>query len=168
MSEKQKLSIEGEIENSNLSENLQKHTLDFITFLINNEFSIKPEDDGNGWQIIYKNECVGHMNFTYEYIGHNAAIWIDTCDFGSGGSTDDVLKETTWEHVRICEHFSSGGKQCGCGKQPGFNKTIFGKEYKNICFSFLEFMDPEVKTLENIKKLMLLLKQSKGNMQSSK
>jgi hypothetical protein len=157
MSEQKKLTIKDDIKNSDLSENLQEHTLDFVVFLNDNEFSIEAENDGNGWKIIYMNECVGHMNFT------NVGIWIDTCDFGSGGSADDVLKETAWTHLRICEHFSSGGKQCGCGNQPGFDRTIFGKKYKNLCFSNLEFMNLDVKTLENIKKLMLLFKQNKSN-----
>jgi hypothetical protein len=161
MSEQKKLSIEDEVKNSNINEKLQKHTLNFIGFLKNNEFSIEMEDDGNGWKIIYMNECIGHMNFA------NVGIWIDTCDFGGSGSADDDLKETTWAHVRICEHFSSGGKQCGCGSQPGFDRTIFGKKHKNLCFAHLEFMNPDAKTLESIKKLMLLFKQNKSKMQSS-
>jgi hypothetical protein len=157
-----KISIEDEVKNSNLSENMQKAYMDFCHFLKSNEFSIERENDGNGWKIIHMNKCVGHMNFT------NIGIWIDTCDFGNSGSADDVLKETTWAHVRNCEHFSSGGKQCGCGNQPGFIKTIFGKEYKNICFSHLEFLNPDIKTLENIKKLVLLFKQNRDNVQHSK
>jgi hypothetical protein len=157
MVEQKKLTIEDEIKNSDLSGDLQQHTLKFVFFLKDNEFSIETEDDGNGWKIIYMNECVGHMNFV------NIGIWIDTCDFGDNSSADDVLKETTWAHVRICEHFSSGGKQCGCGNQPGFNRIIFGKEHKNLCFSHLEFMNPDAETLENIKKLMLLYKQNNSN-----
>ncbi len=161
MFEQKKRTIEDEVKNSGLSENLQIHTLNFFAFLKDNDFSIEAEDDGNGWKIIYMNECIGHMNF------FNVGIWIDTCDFGGSDSADDDLKETTWAHVRICEHFSSDGKQCGCGKQPGFNRIIFGKKYNNLCFALLEFMNPDAKTLENIKKLMLLLKQNKSNFQRS-
>ena len=153
----EKLTIEHDVKNSGLSENLQKHILNFVNFLKDTEFSIESEDDGNGWQIINMNECVGHMNFS------NVGIWIDTCDFGNSSSADDVLKEFTWTHVRVCEYFSSGGKQCGCSKQPGFNKTIFGKKYNNLCFAHLEFINPDAETLENIKKLMLLIKQNKSN-----
>lgn len=155
MSEQRKLTIEDEIKTSDLSENMQKTHIEFCRFLEDNEFSIEPEDDGNGWEITLMNECVGHMNFA------NVGIWIDTCDFGSGDSADNVLKKTAWTHVRICEHFNSSGKQCGCGKQPGFNRMLFGKEHKNLCFAHLEFMNPDVETLENIKKLMILFKQNK-------
>jgi hypothetical protein len=155
MSELKKPTIEDEIKNSDLSDCLQKTHIEFCRFLKDNEFSIETEDDGNGWQIIYMNECVGHMNFA------NAGIWIDTCDFGSGDSADDDLKKATWAHVRICEYFSSGGKQCGCGRQPGFGRIFFGKKYENLCFALLEFMNPDAKTLEKIKKLMLLYKQNR-------
>jgi len=142
---------------------MQKRILDFVVFLRDNEFSIEPEtgDDGIGWMIVYMNECVGHVNFA------DVGIWIDTCDFGSGGSADDALKETAWAHVRVCEYFSSGGKQCGCGRQPGFNRAIFGKKYENLCFANLEFMNPDAETLESIKKLLLLVKQNRSNMQRS-
>jgi len=161
MSEQKKVTIEDEVKNSDLNDNMKKHMLNFVFFLRDNEFLIKSENDGNGWKIIYMNECIGHMNFT------NVGIWIDSCDFGSGGSADDVLKETTWDHVRVCEYFSSRGKQCGCGRQPGFKKLIFGKEYNNICFANLEFINPDIETMEKINKLMLLLKQNMNNMQSS-
>jgi len=166
MSTQNKMIVEEDIKQSNLSENLKKAHTNLCRFLADNKFTIVPEDDGNGWQIFYKNELIGHMNYDLEFTGHHAAIWIDTCDFGGSDSAEDVLKETTWAHVRICEHFSSGGKQCGCGRQPGFSRKIFGKEYKNLCFALLEFLDPDVKALEDIKKLMLLFKQHKSDIQS--
>ena len=160
MSEQRKLTVEDGIKNSNLSDDLQKAHIDFCRFLKDNEFSIEPEtgDDGIGWMICYLNECVGHTNYD------NVGVWIDTCDFGSSGSSEDSLKETAWTHVRVCEHFNSDGKLCGCGRQPGFNRILFGKEHKNLCFAHLEFMNPDFETLENIKKLMLLFKQNKVNM----
>jgi hypothetical protein len=126
MPERKKLTVEDEIMNSGLSENLQITHIEFCRFSKDNEFSIETEDDGNGWKIIYLNECVGHMNYT------NVGIWIDTCDYGGSDLADDILKQTAWAHARICEHFGSDGKQCGCGRQPGFDKTIFGKEHKNL------------------------------------
>ena len=157
MSELKKLTIEDGVMNSGLSANLQKAHIEFCRFLKDNGFSLEPEtgDDGLGWRIDYMGECVGHTNYA------DKGVWIDTCDFGGSGSADDALKETAWAHVRVCEHFSSGGKQCGCGRQPGFNKVIFGKEHENLCFALLEFMNPDAKTLENIKKLMLLFKQNR-------
>ena len=150
MPDQRKLTVEDEIKNSDLSEDLKKAHIELCRFLEDNAFPIEPEDDGDGWKISFMNKCVGHMNFTH------AGIWIDTCDFGGSAAADDVLKEAAWAHVRICEHFSSDGKQCGCGRQPGFDKMIFGKAYKNLCFAHLEFINPDVETVEHIKKLMIL------------
>jgi len=146
------LTVEDGVKNSGLSENLIKAHIEFCCFLKDNGFSLEPEtgDDGIGWRIAYMDECVGHTNYA------EAGIWIDTCDFGGSGAADDNLKETAWAHARVCEHFSSDEKRCGCGKQPGFSKTIFGKEYKNLCFALLEFLHPGAETLDVIKKLMLL------------
>ena len=156
----EKITVEDVIKSSALSENLQKLHIEFCSFLKENGFLIEPEghteDDVSGWIILHKNKCVGHTNYA------NVGVWIDVCNFGDSNSADNVLKEFTWAHVRICEHFNSGGMQCGCGRQPGFNGIIFGKEYKNTCFARLEFMNPDVKTLENIKMLMLLFKQNKS------
>ena len=159
------VTVEDGIKNSDLSEELKKAHNEFCRFLKDNGFSIKPEDDGEGWQIFYKHGLIGHMNFNHAFMGHDAAIWLDTCDFGGSDSADDALKELAWSHVRVCEHFSSNGTQCGCGRQPGFSKTIFGKNFENLCFALLGFMDPDVKTLEDIKKLMLLFRQNRGNME---
>ena len=130
--------------------------MNFVIFLRDNEFSIEPEDDGNGWKIIYVNDCIGHMNYT------NVGVWIDTCNFGDCCSADGRLKDTVWAHVRVCEHFSSNGKQCGCGRQPGFSKVIFGKEYGHLCFAHLEFINPNAETIDIIKKLIMLFKQNKS------
>ena len=150
------LIVEDVIKNSDLNENLQETHCEFCRFLRDNGFSIEPEDhtekDKSGWKIIYMNECVGHMNFA------NVGIWIDTCDFGGSDSADDVLKETTWTHIRYCEHFSSGGKKCGCWNQPGSDKIILGRKFENLCFASLEFLNPDIKTIEDIKQLMLLFK----------
>jgi hypothetical protein len=154
MISEQKLIVDDAIRKSDLSVNMQGTYLEFCRFLKDNRFSIEPEghteDDTSGWQIIYIDECVGHMNLT------NAGIWIDTCDFGGNDSDDGVLAEFAWANVRTCDHFSSGGKQCGCGRQPGFSRTIFGKKYENLCFALLEFINPDTGTIENIMRLMLL------------
>ncbi|MCL2301298.1 MAG: hypothetical protein FWC27_14240 [Firmicutes bacterium] len=141
------LTIEEDIQRSSLSESLQKAHLAFCRFLKDNAFSIEPEADGNGWQIIYRNELIGHTNYT------NAGVWIDTCDFGGSDSANDTLKETTWAHARACE-------QCGCGNQPGSDKIIFGRKFEHLCFAHLEFLNPDAETLEDIKRLLSLFRQT--------
>ena len=153
----QKPTVEEVIKNSNLSESLQEAHIQFCRFLEDNGFSIEPEGhtEGNtsGWMITYESECVGHTNYA------DVGVWIDACDFGGGDSAEDAVKELTWAHVRGCEHFNSGGKKCGCGNQPGFEKTIFGRKFDHLCFAAVEFMNPDAKTLGDIERLLLLFKQ---------
>jgi len=146
------ITIEDDIQNSNLNEELKKKNIELCNFLKDNDFLIEPENDGNGWEIIYLKKCVGHMNY------NNVGIWIDTYDFGDSDAVNDTFQEYILSHVRNCEYFSSCGKQCGCGNQPGFNITIFGNILKNICFSHLEFISPDEIALDSIKKLMILFK----------
>ena len=141
------LSTEEDIKRSDLSASLQKAHISFCRFLEDNGFSIEPEADGNGWQIFHGNELIGHTNYA------NAGVWLDTCDFGGSDAADDALKELAWAHARTCE-------QCGCGNQPGSGKIIFGRKFENLCFSHLEFLSPDPETLEEIKKLLRLLKQA--------
>ena len=161
----QKLIVEDVVKSSGLSENMKKAHIEFCRFLRDNEFSVEPEghteNDVSGWAILYMAECVGHLNF------NDVGIWIDTCDFGGSDSADDVLREFAQAHVRACEHFHSGGEQCGCGRQPGYSKVIFGKKYENLCFALLEFTNPDAETIENIKKLLLLFKKNTDQMQCS-
>ena len=156
MPEQKALSVEDDIKNAALSASLQRAYIDFCRFLEDNKFSVETEADGNGWQILYANDYIGHLNFTH------VGVWLDTCDFGDNGSADDALKETTWAHVRICEHFSSDGRQCGCGNQPGSDKMLFGKLFEHLCFAHLEFLSPDSNTLETIKRLLLLFKQNRS------
>ena len=80
-------------------------------------------------------------------------IWFNSCDFDDNGSTDDELKETTWTHASKCGHCHAGWKDCGGG-----DRIIFGREFKSLCHSPLMFTDPDAKTLESIKKLLLTTK----------
>ena len=159
MSAYEKLSVEDVIMNSALSENMRNKYIEFCRFLSSNEFQIEPEghteDNKSGWKIVYMNECIGHMNFT------NVGIWLDTCDFGGSDAANVALKEIAWNNVRVCEYFSSGGKQCGCHDQPGLSKMIFGKKHENLCFAHFEFKNPDTEMLENIKSLVLLFKHNK-------
>ena len=88
MRKKENLTVEDEINNSDLSESMHEHMLRFIVFIKDNGFSVEMEDDKNGWKIVYMNETVAHINFV------TVGIWIVTCDFGD--LADDNLKTAAW------------------------------------------------------------------------
>lgn len=65
--------------------------------------------------------------------------------------SDDLIK-IAHAHANVC------GK-CGAPCAPGSRKTIFGKEFDNICSSDMMFTDPDAATLECVKKLLEIKKQ---------
>ena len=63
-------------------------------------------------------------------------------------NVDEREKEIIWKNVRSCEI-------TGCGDcAPGINKVILGKEFTNLCGSFLGIYDPDAETFECMKKLV--------------
>ena len=60
---------------------------------------------------------------------------------------DEKVKQFAWDHVRICQHFRTNGKECGCGNQPGRRITLFGKEFYNNCNGNIEINNPHDETL---------------------
>jgi len=146
--------------NEVLSGDALKNALDFVAFLRAN--GITPEGHGDfGGAVMYANVSVGYLvvNGAAEFPGP-WTMWFNSCEFGDNGPVDDALKETAWAHASVCGHFSSGGKHCGCGDQPGFRRTIFGKVFENRCHSPLMFWNPDAKTLEHVKTLLLMLAQN--------
>ena len=125
----------------------QKNALDFAAFLRENKIPSK----------FYVIAVVGDgENFPHI---RPWVVFFNVCDFNTDGSANDDLKEFAWKHAHICDHFITDGKRCGCGKQPGFQNIIFGKEFENLCKCPMQFIDPDAETLENMKKLLLILKQ---------
>ena len=124
----------------------QKNALDFIAFLDENKIPSK----------FYVITIVGDGG-DFPHI-RPWVVFFKICDFGIDGLTDIDLAEFAWKHAHICDHFITGGERCGCGRQPGFKRTIFGREFENICHCPMQFINPDAKTLENMKKLLLYLK----------
>ena len=153
-------SIENKINNV-LTGDARVNALDFTAFLRANGITPEMHESGGGWSVMYSGESIGFIlvNGAEQFPGP-WTIWFNSCEFGDGSDADYDLKETAWTHASICGNFSSGGKNCGCGDQPGFRRNIFGKIYENRCHSPLMFSSPDAKTLEYVKKLMLALKQN--------
>jgi len=62
-------------------------------------------------------------------------------------SPDEQTRDIAWKHANVCGN-------CGGNCSPGTQKTIFGKEFNNICTSTFMFTDPNAEELECIKKLL--------------
>ncbi len=145
-----------------LSGDASKNALDFAAFLRAHGLPPVWHVSGDGWSVMDADRSVGFVlvNGAAQEPGP-WTVWFNSCDFDGGGPADEALKETAWAHANLCSHFSSGGKKCGCGNQPGFRRTIFGKTFENRCHSPLFFTNPDAKTLEHVEKLLLMLKQTR-------
>ena len=124
----------------------QKNALDFAAFLNENEIIVGE----NLGEAAYKGEAVCYMHFDgSDQVPGPWTIWSD-------GSTvyeyedvlqDEGIRETAWAHANVCG-------DCGAGCSPGKRKTIFGKEFDNICSATFMFTNPDAKTLECVKQLL--------------
>ena len=69
---------------------------------------------------------------------------------------DEELKKFAWANVHIC---ATGH----CDSSPGVNKTIFSKEYENVCTSEVAFRNPNADTLQKIKQMIDIWLTDGGN-----
>jgi len=132
--------------NVQLSGEVQKNALDFVAFL-------KANECGDSCVIVVAKKPAHISPWT---------IFFNACEFDGEDSANDDLKEAAWAHAHICDHFASGGKRCGCGDQPGFRGTMFGKDFENLCKCPLQFTNPDVEAMEEAKRLLLMLKKETG------
>lgn len=135
--------------------NLKDNTLDFLSYL--DTHSMKAERISGYWknqfywEVTYKNKCVCYilLNGTGdEKQFAPLTIWSD--DSGSDWYKNDLLsdefKEIAWKNVDYCVH---------CGScSGGTPKTIFGREFDNICKTTMRFTNPDMQTFNLIKELI--------------
>ena len=136
--------------NDVLSGETLKTALDFMVFLKENEMVA----GGEHGEISYKNKCVCYMHLDgVEQAPGPWTIWTegDYSNEHDGFPIDDCIKEIAWAHVNHCA-------KCGGSCSPGTNKIIFGKEFTNVCSADMAFHNPDIATLECVKKLLEMRK----------
>ncbi|MCL2361674.1 MAG: hypothetical protein FWC73_07675 [Defluviitaleaceae bacterium] len=131
--------------NEALSGDNLKNALDFAKYLKAKGMDV------NGAEVSYngKTVCYMHMDGGNDYPSP-WTIWSGECNYTRENENiplDASMKEIAWANVNIC------GK-CGGGCAPGTTKTIFGKEFENVCSSDMAFYQPNSETLEVVKKLL--------------
>ena len=145
---------ENSIENiirEKLTGNVQKYALDFVAYLKANGMTAGEEHGA----VKYKNEivCYCHIDGGSEYPSP-WTVWSEG-DY-SKDTTDEKLKEFIWKYsINQCGN-------CGGGCHPGSKKTIFGKEFDNVCSAAIDFYiyggDTDVECLECLKKVVEIRK----------
>jgi hypothetical protein len=143
--------------NEALTGDAQRNALDFAAFLSTNEIShIRPTTgywaDKIYFVCNYKDQSVCYISIN-EYEDNS---WYITGD-DSGDSwyenalLDECMKEIAWQNIDICKDYNSC-RSCG---NPGkmSRKTIFGKEFDNVCPVTIKFTNPDAPTVECMKKV---------------
>jgi hypothetical protein len=133
----------------------QKNALEFASYLRASEMVF---ERGKGywegklyWVIKYKDESVCFILVGAEE-KPGPGPWIIWSD-NSGSNwfedfpLDEHMKEIAWKNVDIC------GNCGGCGNPGGSRKTIFGKEFNNVCITPMRFTNPDAGELEFVKKM---------------
>ena len=151
--------IENEINGSLMDDLSKKNALDFIAYLRANGMTTTDANYPGVFRYLGEAVCVlaihpieeGELPVYNIYWGdYDSTIFSsDYDDF----PMDEQLKEFAWKHIHLCVNFTSNGKYCGCGSQPGKSMKILGKEFDNLCTSIIWFGNPDAATLETIYKL---------------
>lgn len=135
----------------------QKKALEFVAFLRANEMLFAR---GKGywegklyWMIKYKDEYVCYILINGSGSEEKFApwtIWSDDSDSNwfADFPLDEHTKEIVWKNVDVC------GNCGGCNNPGGSRKTIFGKEFNNVCRTTMRFINPDVETLACVKKMV--------------
>jgi hypothetical protein len=117
-------------------------------------------EDKRYWHIKYKNSYVcfilvnGFGSVRHKNEPEGWIIWSDDydSDLFANYPLDERTKEIAWKHIDIC------GKCGGCKNPGGSHKTIFGKDFDNVCITTFRFDNPDAETVECVKKLLEIRK----------
>lgn len=156
MSEQKKNNRIEDVIIENLDGELQENALKLVTYL--NEIGLSPiplpYEMDNGKTIGYKIPYNGHY-LGWVLIKDNRSWYVQIfnyLDFGESNHSDEndeEFKKAVYDHVKICK--SPCHDECWRAKDV----KIFGKEFKSVCSQHShDFVNPDGKTIEHIKKLI--------------
>jgi hypothetical protein len=142
-----------------LTRETQKNALELVAYLRASEMLFERVkgywENQLYWIIKYKDESVCFIlinGFGTEEKFAPWTIWSD--DSGSNWfedfSLDEHIKEIAWKNVDICGN---------CGScDGGTHKSIFGKEFNNVCGTTMRFINPDFEAVECVKKMVEIRK----------
>ena len=140
-----------------LTDDAQRNALEFAAFLTANEISCMRETDGYWADKIYFVCNYNNQSVCYISINeHENNSWYITGDdsgtnWFENAPLDESAKKIAWENIDICRDRNS----CGACGNPGMmsRKIIFGKEFDNVCPVTIKFTNPNMATVECMKKI---------------
>jgi len=135
----------------------QKNALEFAAFLKESDISCERSTTGYWADKIYF--VCNHKDQSVCYISineHEENAWYITGDDSGDNWYENVeleehVKEIAWQNIDICIDYNSC-RSCG---NPGrmSRKTIFGKEFDNVCPVIIKFTNPDAAAVECMKKV---------------
>lgn len=145
--------------NDTFAADYKEYVLNFISFL-NSQSMIFERLYGywknqNYYVVKYNDECVFYIlinGVEDEAEFSPLTIWTDDSSHNcyEQVSLCEDLKRTVWNHIDNCVH---------CGSCSGGTvKTIFGREFNNVCRTSMRFINPDKKEFDLIKKLAQIRK----------
>ena len=140
-----------------LTGDAQKNALELAAFLTANGVSCERQTIGYWADKIYFVCNYNNQSVCYISINeHENNTWYVTGDDSGSSWYEDVpleepIRKIAWESIDICTDPSS----CGACGSPGkmSRKTIFGKEFDNVCPVTIKFTNPDAAAVECMKKV---------------
>ena len=142
---------------ASLTGEAQRNALEFAAFLTDIEISCVRATTGYWADKIYficnyKDQSICYISINE----HEDNSWYVTGDdsesnWFENASLDEPMKKIAWENIDICRDRSA----CGACGNPGkmSQKIIFGKEFDNVCPVTIKFTNPDMTTVECMKKV---------------
>jgi len=138
----------------------QKNVLDFIAAMREKGFSFAGWNNGDdmGWSPTYNGKSFGSVLIFEQFMFFIGLDW----NFDDSIPVENELKEFVQAHVTVCPQEPCSPPYCQADDHSNNHSknrwNIFGKEYESTCHAPLQFIGPDAKTLDNIKKLLLMTK----------
>ena len=149
-----------------LTGDAQKNALEFAMHLRKNGMTFEKAQNGYWkdkpyWHIKYRDQYVCFV-FVHgspaKYVDEPEGwtIWTDDSESNwfSDYPLDEPMKQVAWNHVDVCGNCTPGGPCAG-----GTRKTIFGKDFDHVCRTTMVFINPDLKALACLKKLVEIRKE---------
>jgi len=149
-----------------LSNEALENALDFVAFLRANKLSPRWASL-NSWAVSYKNQrvCYIRLSGTAPYHNLEDGSWhINHVNYGQTNLvgddngqliSDEKLKDMVWSNVKYCI------KCYNC--KAGNIVTVLGKQFDEVCHSWLMMKNPDVDAISCAKRIVLMRKQAIAN-----
>ncbi|MDR1117051.1 MAG: hypothetical protein LBL09_02250 [Oscillospiraceae bacterium] len=146
-----------------LTGDAQRLVLDFASHLKNQNMQFERGtgywEDKRYWHIKYKDKYVcfllinGFGSARHKDEPEGWIVWSDDSgeDWFRDYPLEERFKEISWSNVDIC------GKCGGCSIE-GTPKTVFGKNFDDVCRTTFRFDNPDTDAVECLKKLVKIRK----------